>query len=164
MNCRTCDAPDPKFMCGKCKCMKYCSQICQKNDHFEHKNICKKCDTSSLTLDIFKDLDKDQIFETGNGNGGGRVVREGVELLTAYAMALRLPRATLISVLSNAPGSIGQHWLDVMEEYEIEELSGTAASTTNTTSSTTSSSTAAASASGAATSGGGGEEEGSSAI
>lgn len=38
-------------------------------------------------------------------------------------MALKIPRAKFIATLKSAPGSISQHWLNVMEDYERDEIS-----------------------------------------
>lgn len=46
----------------------------------------------------------------------------GVPFLTAYAMALHISRAQFIDALRSAPGSIGECWVEVLEDYEIEEL------------------------------------------
>ena len=42
MNCNQCSAQNPRFNCGKCLSIKYCSKECQIKDWSIHKISCKK--------------------------------------------------------------------------------------------------------------------------
>eukprot|EP01083_Nonionella_stella_P020556 56998_1 len=40
-SCTTCNSPNAKSVCSRCKCTYYCNVACQRKDWQRHKNICK---------------------------------------------------------------------------------------------------------------------------
>lgn len=62
------------------------------------------------------------ILESGNGMGGGSLVREGYAMLTAYAMTIHIPRTQLVADLRKAPGNFSSYWVSAMNDEEKEEL------------------------------------------
>eukprot|EP01083_Nonionella_stella_P268458 907549_1 len=39
--CATCNTPNAKSVCSRCKCMYYCNVVCQRKDWMKHKKVCK---------------------------------------------------------------------------------------------------------------------------
>lgn len=62
------------------------------------------------------------IMETSNGLGGGRLVRVGYPIITAYALVARVSRADFVAALKKAEGTLGDNWLRNMNEEERAEL------------------------------------------
>mmetsp|Transcript_5139 Transcript_5139/g.7084 ORF Transcript_5139/g.7084 Transcript_5139/m.7084 type:complete len:135 (-) Transcript_5139:35-439(-) len=117
--CLTCEATNATLICKKCQCAAYCNTTCQKDDS-EHRQYCVK--TKRLEDWHFEGLEKDLILEDGSGRGGGMLVREGYPLLTAYALAFKIPRSQLLDVLNKAEGTLSEHWTTCLNENERLEL------------------------------------------
>jgi hypothetical protein len=68
MNCNQCSAQNPRFHCGKCNSVQYCSKECQIKNWSIHKTSCKKSEpvkaspASSSTVDD-KTSDSDRMIE-----------------------------------------------------------------------------------------------------
>ena len=118
------------MLCGKCKCAIYCTKECQKrhwtSKYAGHKDTCRKCQPDDVSS--FEGWDKNAIIELGNGMGGGQNVRIGYPLLTAYALALEVSRASFVQALRAAPGELSENWLDAMTESERAEIGCSAVS------------------------------------
>ena len=83
----------------------------------------KKAKPADALPAMLDGLAKGDILEMANGCGAGSHVRNGDDLLSASAKALRMPRATFVAALKAAPGEIDPWHREAMPDEIAREIS-----------------------------------------
>lgn len=124
VRCSKCDAVGAKTLCSRCQAAYYCDTKCQ-HEHWNqkvhgHKDICRECRDAGGVF--FEGLQKNSILDLAQGKGGSIARSQGYPVLTALALALKVPRLRFVSAVRHARGDLDAKWESSLSFEERVEL------------------------------------------